>query len=1292
MRMTKKITSIVLAVMMVVSMMSVMAVTANAAVGDFVPESEYLTFTAIQDDSSVMMIVQSGSDFKYNKNGDGWHDYNPDDYKRIYLNKGEYVRFRGSDFVSYYSGGSFSIGGKVAASGNIMSLRLDSESRSQGLTEACFHMMFERCYDLITAPELPETTLAEYCYEGMFNKCTNLTKAPKLPATTLTRGCYSDMFNGCTSLTAAPALPATSLAYGCYHSMFEGCTSLTELPELPATSLAEACYYGMFDGCSSIRISDEAGTFSGIKYSEAYRIPTEGTATNASYALNSMFASTGGKFKGTPSLNTTYYIGKPVYTVTWKNGDTVIETDTDVESGATPTFNGTTPEKASDTYYDYTFSGWSPAIAPVSADVTYTAQFTATAKTFKVFAKKLTGGTYTIENLTGETTVAQLKEIIADQIDIPATAQRLIFAGMEIEDAKTLAEYNIQKESTIHVVAKTYTVTWLNYDNSELGTANVAYGNTPTYDGAIPTKTADDSKHYTFSGWSNGTTTYGLTDTLPAVTADVTYTAQFTESAHSFNSNPVFNWTQDASTGDWNCNKLTLTCTDCDVTQDYDVAGFFGASAVTCTANTDGSFTYSVSKKVGGTTYSDAKTYDADHAIASTTQLKAAAKKGGSWNLEEDLTGVTDVQCANGFVLDGKNHTVTRHANVSTQAVFRTTTNPAEVTLKNLTIDGIAGQSDAKPAVATKMSNPSNGNVINLENVTITNYDFDAANNGVVLAWGQATVNMKNCTVETDSTYDVWGGAASTINVDGGKAGTVYLNGGTASAALTNGAVVDSFATSADNKIKDNGDGTYCVVPRVYVAQVGSTKYENLQDALDVVPDGGTVTVLKDIETSGNIFADGFVSGGNRTYTVDLGGYTVSGGTFVVSDGNNVTFTNGTIESATYGIQNTATATVDSTATVKSTAANASAVYGAAGSTTVINGTVEGNKYGVIVKGGELDVAGKVTATNSDGRAIALRESASADINDGADVEGTFGVVVYTNSAVNVNGGEVKGVSHAISGNGRAADGPYTINVTGGSVTATNGAAIYNPNATGTMNISGGTITGSTTAVAAGENSTNNISGGTFSSAVPEEYCANGYAPKDNGNGTYGVGPDTSSPLNPLMVAAADINDGNAFGINSDYLNGTLLGVQKKNAVDDAEITSQSHQENGSDMRFIAVLDTELLNEADDYGFVLGKVDGSRTYTDTNINKLVEGAATGIKKISAKGTYNTVCGTNYGDPASDTPYKYVTCAVNGVDTSSKIVARFYYTKGGKTYFAKYAGQDYKYTGCMAGINASGNIY
>jgi len=45
--------------------------------------------------------------------------------------------------------------------------------------------MFRGCTSLITAPELPATTLTNYGYQGMFGGCTSLTKAPDLPATTL---------------------------------------------------------------------------------------------------------------------------------------------------------------------------------------------------------------------------------------------------------------------------------------------------------------------------------------------------------------------------------------------------------------------------------------------------------------------------------------------------------------------------------------------------------------------------------------------------------------------------------------------------------------------------------------------------------------------------------------------------------------------------------------------------------------------------------------------------------------------------------------------------------------------------------------------------------------------------------------------------------------------------------------------------------------------------------------------------------------------------------------------------
>lgn len=116
--------------------------------------------------------------------------------------------------------------------------------------------------------------------------------------------CYCAMFHECTSLITAPELPATTLASGCYSAMFFGCTSLTTAPALPATTLADYCYDSMFYGCASIKVSEtQTGT-----YTQPYRIPTSGTGTTASDALISMFTGTGGTFTGTPTINTTYYL------------------------------------------------------------------------------------------------------------------------------------------------------------------------------------------------------------------------------------------------------------------------------------------------------------------------------------------------------------------------------------------------------------------------------------------------------------------------------------------------------------------------------------------------------------------------------------------------------------------------------------------------------------------------------------------------------------------------------------------------------------------------------------------------------------------------------------------------------------------------------------------------------------------------------------------------------------------------------------------------------------------------
>lgn len=73
------------------------------------------------------------------------------------------------------------------------------------------------------------------------------------------------------------------------------------------------------------------------------------------------------------------------YTITWNNWNGAnLETDLGVEYGATPTYNGVTPMKAEDENYTYSFSGWDPAIAPVTGDATYTAQFAPVSKGFYV--------------------------------------------------------------------------------------------------------------------------------------------------------------------------------------------------------------------------------------------------------------------------------------------------------------------------------------------------------------------------------------------------------------------------------------------------------------------------------------------------------------------------------------------------------------------------------------------------------------------------------------------------------------------------------------------------------------------------------------------------------------------------------------------------------------------------------------------------------------------------------------------------------------------------------------------
>ena len=228
-----------------------------------VPSADYKGLAFISSGESTVRLAQVGTPYEisleYSTDESHWKPYTIGetitlaDSTFLLFRSGEHKNRKFSkDDENYYH---FEISGPISAQGNIMSLL--NRDFSTPLTFYGFFALFEGCTSLLSAPELPATTMEQGCYFGIFSECTGLTSAPELPANVLANNCYGWMFKGCSALTSAPELPATEMGSYCYNGMFANCTKLTSAPELPAKRLESNCYNCMFEGCTSLTSAPE---------------------------------------------------------------------------------------------------------------------------------------------------------------------------------------------------------------------------------------------------------------------------------------------------------------------------------------------------------------------------------------------------------------------------------------------------------------------------------------------------------------------------------------------------------------------------------------------------------------------------------------------------------------------------------------------------------------------------------------------------------------------------------------------------------------------------------------------------------------------------------------------------------------------------------------------------------------------------------------------------------------------------------------------------------------------------